>query len=568
MSYLAFALKYRPQNFQEIVGQEQIIATLRNAILKKRVHHAYLFAGPRGVGKTSLARIFAKSLNCFEGPTLNPCGKCTSCVEITQGRSLDIIEIDGASNRGIDEIKTLRENIKLSTTYSRYKIYIIDEVHMLTQEAFNALLKTLEEPPAHVKFIFATTHVHKVLPTILSRCQKFQFNLISLEKIVAKLKKIAKAENIKINEDLLYTIARSSEGSIRDAESLFDQLTPVVLEKGSIEDIFSFLGVIEESTLNELLKYLLDKNLAACIDFIDKIIASGKDLDIFLDAFIEHLRGLLIAKISPKTFNELGDVSSESKSFILSLTKQISVTAILKILDSLIEAKNISQRLVSVRIPLELALIKYLHKEDSEAPVRKEENKANRIKTAEFKSQNQKIEEDIDFDLAIPDDNLQPQKPEVITTDKAKETKEDTANGAKDNMLLAVLEAKWKEIINYLQKTRAALASHFSFGRPFFSQGNLIAIAFAPQDSFHKETVEVPKNLKFIEEVISKFMSKEIKIKFLTDNSVESSSGTLTEKDKEAKKRSKEAKKDSGEDDSFLNEILDTFDARFHNDDE
>jgi DNA polymerase-3 subunit gamma/tau len=187
MAYKAFALQYRPKNFDEVIGQEHIVTALKNAITAKRIHHAYIFSGPRGVGKTSLARIFAKAINCEAGPTVTPCGKCTSCTEIARGASLDVIEVDGASNRGIDEIRELRESAKLSPAYSRFKIYIIDEVHMLTTEAFNALLKTLEEPPEHVKFLFATTHPQKVIPTILSRCQKFQFSLLPIEKIVKKL---------------------------------------------------------------------------------------------------------------------------------------------------------------------------------------------------------------------------------------------------------------------------------------------------------------------------------------------------------------------------------------------
>jgi len=213
-------------------------------------------------------------------------------------------------------------------------------------------------------------------------------------------------------------------------------------------------------------------------------------------------------------------------------------------------------------------LIKYLHKENSQVPVKKEENKTSRINPEEFKPQPEKIDQDIDFDLDISSNEPEPKKPDVTVEDKLQENKKDSAGIAKDNMLIAVLEAKWKEVVSYLQKTRAALASHFSFGRPFFSQGNLVTIAFAPQDSFHKESVEVAKNLKLIEEVISKFISKEVRIKFLIDNSIESTSGQLTEKDKEAKKKSKEVKKDANEEDSFLNEILDTFDARFHNDDE
>ncbi len=224
MSYIVFALKWRPKNFDEIIGQDAIVATLKNAIQKDRLAHAYLFSGPRGVGKTSAARILAKALNCKDGPTVNPCSTCPACKDIAQGRSFDVIEIDGASNRGIDEIRTLRENVKFAPAQGKYKIYIIDEVHQITAEGFNALLKTLEEPPPFVKFIFATTHPHKVIPTILSRCQRLDFRRISVMEIIAQLEKIAQAEKINIDKKVLFAIAKSSDGSLRDAESILDQL--------------------------------------------------------------------------------------------------------------------------------------------------------------------------------------------------------------------------------------------------------------------------------------------------------------------------------------------------------
>ena len=568
MSYLALALKYRPQNFSEVVGQEHVVTSLENAIRSDRVHHAYLFSGPRGVGKTSLARILAKSLNCFKGPTLSPCGKCPSCIEITKGQSLDIIEIDGASNRGIDDIRTLRENVKLSAANSRYKIYIVDEVHMLTQEAFNALLKTLEEPPTHVKFIFATTHPHKVIPTILSRCQKFQFNLISLENIVGKLKKIAVEEKVKIKENLLYTIGRAAGGSIRDAESLLDQLTPIILEKGSLEDIFSFLGIIDEESLNQALKALIQKDLSSCLSFVDKTIKDGKDLGMFLNAFIEHLRNLLLAKISLKNFKELSDVSPQSKEFISKLSGDVSTSDILKIIDLLIEAKELSQHLNTVRIPLELALIKYAQPISLDIP--KKNKPTNNPKPVE----NKKIEVNIDvddFDFGIED---------IVPEEKGhsgkSELSEDIEEGAPcDDAIVGQVRNRWKEVISLMQRKRAALASHLSFAQPVSSRGSLVTIAFSPQDYFHKESVESDKNLKFIEEVVSKLINKTIGIKFgLQDLPQQPSSVTFQDseaakkKEAEANSKQEKSKKEATEDDTFLNELLDTFGGKFHSDDE
>lgn len=567
MSYLAFALKYRPQTFDEVIGQNHVVVSLRNAILKGRVHHAYLFSGPRGVGKTSLARILARSLNCSTGPTPSPCGKCTSCLEITQGKSLDIIEIDAASNRGIDEIRTLRENVKLSPVHSRYKVYIIDEVHMLTQEAFNALLKTLEEPPVHVKFIFATTHPHKVPPTILSRCQKFQFSLIPLEEIVTKLKHIVNSEKVKIKDNLLYTIGRAGAGSIRDAESLLDQLVPVILEKGALSDIFSFLGVIEEDSLNKMLKFLLDKDLNSCLDFIEKQVKEGKDLGVFLSAFIEHLRNLLLAKISVKNFKELSDISPESKTFISGLTAGIETADILKIIDLLIEAKELSQRLNTVRIPLELALVKYTYQPQASGLASKEA--ASKFKSKETNNPHRDTHpvDAHDFDIDIADITPDKKKPPL----EAKSLKEDEAedNLEQDNVLSQILHTRWPEVISCIQRTRAALASHLSCAEPVASAGSLVKIGFAPADSFHKEVVENPRNLDFIKEIISKLMEKPIGIKLISQDlpgraSRKVSSSGPSDNPGSGKKKEAVDRSALGDED-FLNDLLDTFDGKFHN---
>jgi DNA polymerase-3 subunit gamma/tau len=562
MEYLAFALKYRPQNFDEVVGQEHVVVALKNAILKNRVHHAYLFSGPRGVGKTSLARILAKSLNCADGPTVNPCGKCTSCIEITKGTSLDIIEIDGASNRGIDEIRALRENVKLCPAYARYKIYIIDEVHMLTQEAFNALLKTLEEPPAHVKFIFATTHPQKVLPTILSRCQKFQFSLLPLEKIVEKLKKITSLENLKIEDNIIYAIARAAGGSIRDAESLLDTLVPVILEKGTIEDVFSFLGIIDEETLNTALKYIVERNLNDALYFLDKLSKEGKDLGVFLNALIEYLRNLLLAKVSVSSFNELINLSPQSKEKVFNLSHLISTQDVLKIIDLLIEAKDLSNRLNSVRIPLELALIKFFYKEEKKEIESAHKNNNSSLRKEKIKvKKEEKMEEMLDFeDMEIEEIDLE-------EDDDASNPTDESSSDCK--VFFEELKDNWERIISEIKKVRAAIASHLSFARLYSLEGNVATIAFSKENKFHKEIVEANKNLKFIQEMISKYMGNKIAVKFtLIDNMQDQNREPKEKKLKREEEINEKAEDTTSSTDEFINELLDIFEGRLHTQDE
>ena len=578
MDYIAFALKYRPQVFDQVIGQDHVVASLKNAILKKRVHHAYLFSGPRGVGKTSMARILAKSLNCEKGPTVTPCGKCPSCIEISKGTSLDIIEIDGASNRGIDEIRTLRENVKLSPAHSRFKVYIIDEVHMLTQEAFNALLKTLEEPPAHVKFIFATTHPQKVLPTILSRCQKFQFNLIAIEQITQKLKSIAKAEKVKIPETLLYAVARVAGGSIRDAESLFDQLVPVILEKGVVEDMFSFLGIIDEESLNAMLKSLVAKDLAASLTQIDKIVKDGRDLGVFLASLIEHARILLLAKVSVNSFKGIAEITPQTKELILEISKQISVSDILKLIDLFIEAKGFAQRLNTVRVPLELAVVKFSHNETEpqaiDEPPKKmaikspAQHKAS-SKTKQSTKSKVKPQEDDSGDWVgeLEELNLEEDDQSPKVSNNASAQKDD--EGGSDDMLLPICKKKWNDIVRHIQKVRAAIASHLSFSVPVSSAGEILRIGFAKKDTFHKEIVESAKNTHFIEEVVSKFIDKSVGVKFVISDSVkiEGVDGSKQESHKEAKKDESQPAVDNEKHEEFINELLDTFGGKIHTDD-
>jgi len=301
MSFQVTARKWRPQVFAEIVGQAHVTSTLRNALATHRVAHAYLFSGPRGSGKTTTARILAKALNCLSPKDTDPDNTCDICLEITEGRSLDVIEIDGASNRGVEEIRNLREAVRYTPTRSKFKIYIIDEVHMLTKEAFNALLKTLEEPPSHVIFVFATTEVHKVPATILSRCQRFDFRRISIDEISGRLRVIAAAEGVEIENDALIVIARKGDGSLRDAQSIFDQVRSFCGNIIKTGDVLATLNVVDEEIYFRVSALVQAGNQRDAIQLVDEIVRGGHDLREFVLGLAEHFRNLLISKTTGST---------------------------------------------------------------------------------------------------------------------------------------------------------------------------------------------------------------------------------------------------------------------------
>ncbi|HEX9655218.1 MAG TPA: DNA polymerase III subunit gamma/tau [bacterium] len=296
MSYVVLARKWRPMQFGEVVSQNHVSTTLMNAIKNNRLATAYLFSGPRGVGKTTSARIFAKAINCDNGPTATPCNVCPSCTEITAGRSFDVFEIDGASNRGIDEVRNIRANLSHHNTTGKHKIYIIDEVHMLTNEAFNALLKTLEEPPPRVLFIFATTEAHKVPTTILSRCQRYDFRRIPLAEIVQQLRKICNQEKIKIDDESLYLIAKKADGSMRDSQSLLDQVVSFCGGEVKASDLADLLGLINLDLFFECSECIVNKDVSAGLMLSEKVFNLGCDLGEFLNGLTEHCRNILVLK--------------------------------------------------------------------------------------------------------------------------------------------------------------------------------------------------------------------------------------------------------------------------------
>lgn len=480
MPYVVFALKWRPQNFDEIIGQAHLVSTLKNSLEKNRLAHAYLFSGPRGVGKTSTARILAKALNCKDGPTIDPCQKCASCKEISQGRSLDVIEIDGASNRGIEEIRALRENVKFSPVSGKFKVYIIDEVHMLTTEAFNALLKTLEEPPEFVKFIFATTQPHKVIPTILSRCQRFDFRRIPAMEMIKQLERICAAENIKVDKEVLLAIASASDGSLRDAESILDQLAAFTKDNISLKDVISVLGLVEQSALFEITDNIISKDAKAVLRTFNRIIDEGKDITTFLANLIGHFRNLMIAKITQADV-KLIDLPAQTCVNLLKQSQDFSLEEIFAAFNILVNAQELSRKLESARIPLEISLVKLAH--DKKAPL----GAHSPVKPAEEKP--------------VSDSHQASSNPS---------SQQQAVSLSLDNVI-----SVWQNIINTLAGIKMSVATYLNEGSPVSCDNGNLIVSFPSNYSLHKESLERKENKAIIEKALAQVLGSNININFI-----------------------------------------------------
>ncbi|MBI3252745.1 MAG: DNA polymerase III subunit gamma/tau [Candidatus Omnitrophica bacterium] len=505
-AYVVIARKYRPQNFDEVIGQDHVSTTLKNAIAKNRIGHAYLFTGPRGVGKTSMARIFSKALNCKDGPTVNPCGKCVSCLEIEGTRALDVLEIDGASNRGIDEIRALRENVKFAPAAGKFKIYIIDEVHQITADGFNALLKTLEEPPAHVKFIFATTAAHKVPATILSRCQRFDFRRIPTAVIAAALGAICKTEKIKIDDDALFVIAKSADGSLRDGQSILDQLAASSAEKITTENIVQSLGMIEEERIFELFDALAARDARGALVVLDGAMKEGKDPALFLERVLEHTRDLLFLHVSEK-LNDLLDASDAHKADLLKQKEKLSKEELFYFFGVFTHTLQILKRFEARRVPLEVALVKLAHRAPTEniSVLLERLDRLGKSAPASPTVLSPRLGADLrkakeKEDAEIPDIEELPSEDLSLPSSREKKS--------------GNLDEAWPLLLRALKAEKISVASYLAEGEPCDFSNGVAKISFPERLNFHRESLEVAENKKLIERHLSSFLNQSVRIEF------------------------------------------------------
>ncbi|OIN95625.1 DNA polymerase III, subunit gamma and tau [Candidatus Desantisbacteria bacterium CG1_02_38_46] len=469
MAYQSLALKYRPQNFDEIIGQSHVTQTLKSAVGTGRIAHAYLFSGPRGIGKTSTARVLAKCLNCEKGPTSNPCGKCTMCREITGGVSIDILEIDAASHTGVEEARDLIEKVKFASGAAKYKMYIIDEVHMLSPQSFNALLKTIEEPPPSVVFVLATTVAHKVPQTILSRCQWFVFRRISVQDIVSHLLKISKAEGIKISENSLYAIARHAEGALRDAEVSLDQIISFSGDDVKEEDVNALLGIIRPDFFHAFIKGLINRDITSTIKLIAELIESGYEVENFIKGLQEYLRNLIVLKDESNQTKEIdftlvdlpGEEVKKQKEEATVFSEE-EIAWMLDVVSQTQKDLHLFGMRGQERLILELMVIKLIKQREHEH-------------TPEEKG---------------------PETPQL-------------------ELKKGEIQKRWTDVVEAMKKEKVSL-SHFLKGCiPGEIKDGILLVVFAKEVMFHRERAEERENRESIEKILCKVYGRKLRVKFI-----------------------------------------------------
>ncbi|MDP8267966.1 MAG: DNA polymerase III subunit gamma/tau [Candidatus Tenebribacter davisii] len=512
MAYLILARKYRPQTFDEVYAQDHITKILKNTIEMDRTAQAYLFTGPRGVGKTSMARIFAKSLNCLnDGPTTTPCNVCQNCTEITQGISTDVIEIDGASNTGVEDIRDLQKELMYAPSNSRNKIYIIDEVHMLSKNAFNALLKTLEEPPEKVVFIFATTEPHKVLPTIISRCQRFDFKRIPISAIIDRLSSICKEGGIAIDPEAFFAIAKKADGSMRDALSLMDQVLAYGKDYISLVDVLSIFGIVHTDVFYRILLSVTEKDTSSIIKLLHDILEKGNDIQEFLNGMLDYIRNLLLLKIEI----DIPAISEANRKQMLEISGKFKDTDLLYIMTILIKTKMDIKNCSNPILVSEMAFIKIsrlaelqsldklIDSINTNIPVQKLPEKEEQIYIKKIQNK--------------PD--LTQQQPSMIMHEKAKEVISDIQKEADekvqkiDELTIEIVNNNLDELAKILSKQKPIVANYFANCKIHNLSNNFLHLSSAKSLAFNM----LKDEKEHISDIFSNHFNLKIKVDFILE---------------------------------------------------
>ena len=511
MSYQVIARKYRPQRFAEVVGQEHVTQTLANAIGQKRIAHAYLFCGPRGTGKTTIARIFAKCLNCTGGPKIDFDEKDSRCIEITEGRSLDVLEIDGASNNGVEQVRELRDTCKYAPANSQFKIYIIDEIHMLSTAAFNALLKTLEEPPAHVKFMFATTDPEKVLPTILSRCQRFDLRRIPSALITKHLAQIAKQEKVKIDDAALYAIARGADGGMRDAESTLDQLISFCGDKIEEPDVLSMFGLAAESQILKLSKAVLAGEIQTALTELNELSQSGKDLGRLLSDLLNHFRNLLIYQVSRGDLNLL-EVSEAEVAVLKEQSALANTDIFTRILEVFADTELRLRDAASKKIMVEVALLRAIEARNA-LPIDTVLRQLNQLRGG------QGIAGVSPAHSPAPERRA-PSRPEAAITHKPAEPVASAPSAtpsalAETPAISADLAGIWTKLVEAVSRVSPFIRTYLLEAAPVSFENSILVIGFDPEFADHLALIDNPRNHTLLQTKLAEIGHHNALIKFI-----------------------------------------------------
>jgi DNA polymerase III subunit gamma/tau len=514
MSYQVIARKYRPQRFSDVVGQEHVTQTLSHAIEQKRIAHAYLFCGPRGTGKTTIARIFAKCLNCTEGPKVDFDDNDPRCREIAEGRSLDVLEIDGASNNGVEQVRELRETCKYAPASSRFKIYIIDEVHMLSTAAFNALLKTLEEPPEHVKFLFATTDPEKVLPTILSRCQRFDLRRIPTDLIARHLTAIAQQEKVQIEPAALFAIARGAEGAMRDAESTLDQLISFCGDTIQENDVLSMFGLTAQSQLLELSQAVLSGQVESALGLLHDLAKNGKDLGRLVSDLLNHFRNLLIYQVSNGDLRML-EVSESEAAALTEQSKLSDSHGLTRIMEVFTEAEMRLRDASSKKILVEVTLLKAIEARNSMSldAVLQQLRQLREGKGTEV------VSIPVPTPSAPPKTEPKPFRAETVSQKRMVEASQPALREAPPLVQSAVeglsLVELWRNLVEAVGRTSGFTRSYLLEAHPVSLAKGILTIGFDPEFEEHIALVDVARNHTLLQTKLAELGHLNVQIKFV-----------------------------------------------------